>query len=110
MRTYTKPRFGRRVRPLSSNRRRLGHISKQGNTLLRFLLVEAAQVAVRCDPEWRRKYLHLAMRRDLRIAKVAMARKLAVSLFWMWRKQWNYEQVKKFGSHAGQLVTGHGVK
>ena len=31
----------------SGDRRRLGHISKQGNTLLRFLLVEAAQVTVR---------------------------------------------------------------
>src|SRR5437879_10906946 len=28
----------------SGDRRRLGHISKQGNSLLRFLLVEAAQV------------------------------------------------------------------
>src|SRR5690242_435672 len=31
----------------SGDRRRLGHISKQGNALLRFLLVEAAQVTVR---------------------------------------------------------------
>ena len=31
----------------SGDRRRLGHISKQGNSLLRFLLVEAAQVTVR---------------------------------------------------------------
>jgi hypothetical protein len=31
----------------SGNQRRLGHITKQGNTLLRFLLVEAAQVTVR---------------------------------------------------------------
>src|ERR1700720_3769707 len=31
----------------SGNRRRLGHITKQGNSLLRFLLVEAAQVT-RC--------------------------------------------------------------
>jgi len=85
----------------SADRRRLGHISKQGNTLLRFLLVEAAQAAVRGDAEWRRKYLHLAMRRGPLVAKVAMARKLAVSLFWMWRKEWNYEQVIKFGSHAG---------
>src|SRR6202142_2095205 len=38
----------------SAGRQRLGHISKQGNTLLRFLLVEAAQAAVRWDPEWRR--------------------------------------------------------
>ncbi|MBZ5657752.1 MAG: IS110 family transposase [Acidobacteriia bacterium] len=34
---------------------RLGHISKQGNTLLLLLMVEAAQVTVRSDPEWRRK-------------------------------------------------------
>jgi transposase len=35
----------------SGDRRRLGHITKQGNLLLRFLLVEAAQVTVRSDPE-----------------------------------------------------------
>jgi len=91
----------------SGNRRRLGHITKQGNSLLRFLLVEAAQVTVRSIPEWRSKYFHLAMRRGRKIAKVAMARRLAVQMFWMLRKGWNYEQVKKFGSHAGQ--PGHRV-
>jgi hypothetical protein len=25
-----------------------------------------------------------------------MARRLAVQLFWMWRKGWDYEQVRKF--------------
>ncbi|MGA8618589.1 MAG: transposase [Candidatus Sulfotelmatobacter sp.] len=64
-------------------RQRLGHISKQGNTLLRFLMVEAAQVTVRSDPAWRRKYLHQALRRGRKIAKVAMARRLAVRLYWM---------------------------
>jgi transposase len=59
----------------------LGHISKQGSTLLRSLLVEAAQAAARFDADWRNKFLHLAMRRDRRIAKVALARKLAVSSF-----------------------------
>ncbi len=86
----------------SGERRRLGHISKQGNSLLRFLLVEAAQAAVRSDAEWRRQYLHLAMRRERRIAKVAMARKLAVSLLWMWRNA-------KFGSHVGQPGTALGA-
>lgn len=94
----------------SAGHQRLGHISKQGNSLLRFLLVEAAQVAVRLDPDWRRRFLHLAIRRERRIAKVAMARKLAVRLFWMWRKGWDYQQLLQFGSHAGQLETGHGVK
>jgi transposase len=94
----------------SGNRRRLGHITKQGNSLLRFLLVEAAQVTVRSLPEWRSKYFHLAMRRGRKIAKVAMARRLAVQMYWMMRKQWNYEQVEKFGSHAGQPGHRYGVK
>ena len=94
----------------SGNRRRLGHITKQGNSLLRFLLVEAAQVTARSLPEWRSKYFHLAMRRGRKIAKVAMARRLAIRLYWMWRQGWNYEQVKKFGSHAGQPGNRHGVQ
>jgi transposase len=93
----------------SGDRRRLGHITKQGNSLLRFLLVEAAQVTVRSDQEWRSKYFHLAMRRGRKIAKVAMARRLAIQMYWMMRKEWDYEQVKKFGSHAGQPEHRHGV-
>jgi transposase len=94
----------------SGTRRRLGHITKQGNSLLRFLLVEAAQVTARSLPEWRSQYVHLTMRRGRKIAKVAMARKLAVRLYWMMRKEWDYEQLKKFGSHAGQPGNRHGVK
>src|ERR1700692_1393570 len=94
----------------SGNRRRLGHITKQGNSLLRFLLVEAAQVTVRSLPEWRSKYCHMALRRGRKIAKVAMARKLAVRLYWMMRKEWDYEQLRKFGSHAGKPGHRDGVK
>jgi transposase len=57
----------------SEDRRRLGHITRQGNSLLRFLLVDAAQVTVRSDPEWRSKFFRLALRRGRKIAKVAMA-------------------------------------
>jgi len=94
----------------SGNRRRLGHITKQGSSILRFLMVEAAQVTVRSLPEWRSKYFHLRMRRGRKIAKVAMARRLAIRLYWMWRKGWDYEQVVKFGSHVGKLGTGDGVQ
>ncbi len=93
----------------SAGRQRLGHITKQGSSLLRFLLGEAAQVAARCDSDWRRRYVHLAMRRQRNIAKVAMARRLAVRLYWMWRNGWEYAQWVKFGSNAGQLATGQGV-
>ena len=80
---------------------RLGHISKQGNKLLRFLLGQSAQSVARCEEQWHRQYAHLSMRRNKLIAKVAMARKLAVRLFWMWRKGWDYQQLKKFGSYVG---------
>ncbi len=94
----------------SGHQRRLGHITKQGNSLLRFLLVEAAQVTVRSLPEWRSKYVHLTMRRGRKIAKVAMARRLAVRMYWMMRKEWDYERLRKFGSHAGKPGSGDGVK
>ena len=93
----------------SGNRRRLGHITKQGSSMLRFLLVEAAQVTVRSDARWRSQYFHLSMRRGRKTAKVAMARRLAIRLYWMWRRGWDYEQVSKFGSHAGQPGHRHGV-
>ena len=60
----------------SAGKQRLGHITKQGNSLLCYLLVEAAQAAARINPHWRRRYLHLAMRRHKSIAKVAMGRRL----------------------------------
>ena len=94
----------------SGGKQRLGHISKQGNSLLRFLLVEAAQAAARVNPEWRRRYTHLAMRRHRSIAKVAMGRKLGVRLYWMWRNGCEYSPSFEFGSYVGQLGTGHGVK
>jgi transposase len=85
----------------SADHRRFGHITKQGNKLLRFLLGQSAQSVARCEEKWHRQYAHLQMRRNKPIAKVAMARKLAVRLFWMWHNGWEYQQLKKFGSHVG---------
>jgi len=94
----------------SARKQRLGHISKQGSSLLRFLLVEAAQAAARIHPDWRRRYIHLAMRRHKSIAKVAMGRRLAVRLYWMWRNGCEYSASLEFGSYVGQLGNRHGAK
>jgi hypothetical protein len=45
----------------------------------------------------------LAMRRQRSIAMMATTRKLAVRLYWMWRKEWDRQQSSQFGSHAGQF-------
>src|SRR5438034_9032298 len=55
----------------SGNRRRLGHITKQGSSMVRFLLVEAAQVTVRRLPDWHRKYIQLMMPRGRKIAMIS---------------------------------------
>ena len=77
----------------SGGGQRLGHISKQGNAFLRFLLVEAGQSAARGDAELGRFYRRLAMRRHRALAKVAVARKLAVRLYLMLREHWTYPQL-----------------
>jgi transposase len=70
----------------SGHRQRLGSISKQGNAFVRALLVQAAHAAVRCDPELRRQYQRLAKRKNRAVATVAIARKLAVRLYWILRR------------------------
>jgi len=94
----------------SADKQRLGHISKQGSSLLRYLLVEAAQAASRFNPHWRRRYIHLAMRRHKSIAKVAMGRRMAIRLYWMWRNGCEYSPSFEFGSYVGQPGTRHGVQ
>ena len=92
----------------SGGKQRLGHISKQGSSLLRYLLVEAAQAAARYNPHWRRRYIRLAIRRHRSIAKVAMGRRMAIRLYWMWRNACEYSPSFEFGSYAGQLEKRHG--
>ncbi len=54
--------------------------------MVRFLLVEAAQTASLYDPELRPDYQRLKFRRGSAVAKVAIARKLAVRLYWKLRE------------------------
>ena len=89
----------------SGGRRRLGGISKQGNTMVRWLLIEAVYPAVRKDPALRQDYQRLKFRRGHAVAKVAIARKLAVRMYWMLRSGADYAQlVRRQGSPGATLV------
>jgi transposase len=67
----------------SGQRGYFGHITKSGSPLLRWLMVEAAQAAVRWDPHWREVHSRIAHRRGSGIATVAVARKLLVVMWHM---------------------------
>jgi len=89
----------------SGGKQRLGSISKQGNALLRHLLVEAAQAASKFDPELRRDYQRLKFRRGSAVAKVAIARKLTVRLYWKLREAVQPNTVARMqGSPAKPVV------
>lgn len=82
-------------------------ISKAGSRLLRFLLVEAAGVAIKYDDQLRRFYLRLLHRRDKHRAKVAIARKLLVRAWIMLRDQIDYSEFLKRGVAVGSARTEH---
>ena len=94
----------------SGGRQRLGAISKQGNTMMRCLLVEAAQTAARLDPELRRDYQRLKFRRGhSALAKVAMARKLAVRLYWKLREAGQPAPLARMQGSPASLVVGESL-
>jgi transposase len=90
----------------SGGRQKLGAISKQGNRMLRSLLVEAAQIAVRYDPGFRKQYLHRCHQKAKGVAKVAAARKLAVRLYWMLRTQTGYPEIVRIESSPRVPLVG----
>jgi transposase len=92
----------------SGERRRLGRISKQGSSFMRLLLIQGAQTAVRGDEELGRQYRRLAMKKNKALAKVMVARKLAVRMFWILKTETPYpESVRMRGSssHPGVETT-----
>jgi transposase len=84
----------------SGDKQRFGSISKSGSRLLRYLLVEAAQITVRRDEELKRFYLRLLHRRGAQKAKVAVARKLLIRGFILLRDGIDYAEFLNRGVEA----------
>jgi transposase len=66
----------------SDGRARLGHITRQGSRALRWALVEAAQKAALGGGPMRETFERIAKRRGRKIAKVAVARKIAALCYY----------------------------
>jgi len=86
----------------SGGRQRFGRISKQGNSLLRFLWGEAVIHAVRRDPELRRFYRRKLAQKGMGKARVAAARKLGIRLWVMLRDEIDYAEFCRRGHQRRQ--------
>jgi transposase len=79
----------------SAERQRFLGISKAGSRMLRYLLVEAVQTAVRRDEDLKRFYKRLAERRGRPKAKVAAARKLLIRAYILLRDEIDYAEFRR---------------
>lgn len=92
----------------SGKRQRLGKLTKEGNSLLRYLWTEATMHAVGKDPELKRFYRRKLIQKGMGKARIAAARKLGIRLWIMMRDQIDYEEFCRRGTlrqkgkaHAG---------
>jgi len=91
----------------SAEHKRFLGISKAGSRLLRHLMVEAANVAVRKDEELKRFYQRVADRRGRPKAKVAVARKLLIRAYIMLRDEIDYAEFRRRAVAARLARIGH---
>lgn len=85
----------------SGGKQKLGSISRQGNSFVRMLLVEAAQSANQFDEGFRKQYAARCHYKPKALAKVASARRLAVRLYWMLRTNTPYPEIARIESSPG---------
>jgi transposase len=99
------------VHASADNKYRLGHISKQGSALLRWVLGQSAPLATRGDAGLKRIYFAVLRRRGRPKAKVALAPRLLIRLYVMLRDQIDYDEFCRRGRprRGGPELTGAAV-
>jgi transposase len=85
----------------SAGRVRAGHITKEGNRLVRWGLVLAATQAVRKPGPLRTWFHAVKKRRGKKVARVALARRLVEIVFHVWKRECDYFTVVRHGVVRG---------
>jgi transposase len=85
----------------SADRVRSGHISKEGNRLLRWGLVLAATQAARRPGPLRAWFRAIQQRKGKKIARVALARRLAEIVYHVWKDEVDYWTIRRHGVVRG---------
>jgi transposase len=74
-----------------------GHIIKDSNKYIRYALIEAVPIAVKNDPKLWLLYNKLLRKKGRQKAKIAVARKLLVTIYFMLRDNTDYIKNNKIG-------------
>ena len=90
----------------SADRLRLGHISHEGNRLLRWALVLVATQAARQPGPLRIWYRDMLRRKGKRVARVALARRLSEILYQVWKTDSDYWTTLSRSVRAGVSPQG----
>jgi transposase len=85
----------------SAGRVRVGHISKEGNRLLRWALVVAATQAARPPGPLRAWARLVQQRKGAKVARVALARRLAEICYQVWKEETDFLAVRRRGGVRG---------
>ena len=79
----------------SADKKRFLGISKAGSRILRYLVIEAAHIAIRKDDDLKRFYKRLSDRRGRPQAKAAVGRKLLIRAYIMLRDEIDYAEFQR---------------
>lgn len=71
----------------SGNYTRKGNITKEGNKWLRWALTEASWKVKNGSEHFKEFYYRILAKKNSKVAKVATARKLAVAIYYMWKRR-----------------------
>lgn len=85
----------------SAGKRKFGPISKAGSPLVRFMIGQAALIAIRTDPKLKSFHKRLSRRKHKAVAKTATARKLLVKLSIMLRDNITAQEFDRRGRTVG---------
>ena len=72
-----------------------GRLTKQGNTYVRWVLIQCAWVAVRCDARYRGMFEHYCKRKSKTRAIVPIARQILTDVYEVWKSEITYLELTK---------------
>ena len=81
----------------SGDKQRLGHITKAGSGMARWVLGQASKHILRTDPAMRAWFKKIKRKKGGGVARVAVMRRMATILWHMLSKRKTYAQIRAIG-------------